>query len=131
MSKFVSWSAPALGALVLMAAASPVAAEDQSSAKALKTAGVDGDAMAEDQLAGDRGGAGLLGLPEGSTTFAQIGDQTKTNNQPGTPGSSTMVFSLGGTSLSGSASLGTGGDFSFISGTNWSQTLTTVTSHSF
>lgn len=136
MNLVLRHTAPVGTAILLIAAAgSAAAAEPSKSAKtnadALSAAGLDAPALDDAQMDDARGGAGPFGLPDGSFTFAQIGGQTKSGSQDGSPSASTTVFSLGGTSLAGAASIGAGGDFNFVSGTTWSQSLTAVTSHTF
>ena len=135
MLSFVLRRAAPVGTAVLLVvtAGSVLAAEPSKTVKAksdaLSAAGLDLPALDDAQMDDARGGAGPFGLPDGSFTFAQIGGQTKSGSQSGSPSASTTVFALGGTSLAGAASIGAGGDFNFVSGTTWSQSLTAVTSH--
>src|SRR5258708_697232 len=71
--------------------------------------GADATPLSDAEMGDLRAGAGLFGLPFGSSTFAQIGGTTTASFSPGNPSSASSNLTDGSTTLSATASIGPAG----------------------
>jgi len=116
-------------ALVLTTATSATAAAEQ---RLLSTAAPFEQPMSDTDMRTLRGGAGLLGLPSGSSAFVQIGATTQSAFQAASPSSASSALTVGGSSLKAAATLGAAPSPSPLSiSRSFAQTYSLTTTRTF
>ena len=91
----------------------------------IQAAGGVGVQLSDADMSGLRGGAGLFGLPFGSSTFLALGSSSTSDFGAGSPSSASSSLTSGGSSLGASASIGPAGAPQTLS---FSQTFSTSSS---